>query len=639
MPELSEIQKEIVESNEKTILVIAGPGSGKTRVLTYRVSHLIEQGVSEDGIMLLTFTNKAAKNMLERIENKINRKTHILGGTFHHVANIFLRKYASSLGYKQNYTIIDEADSIKLLKLIIKEEYSQNKEIPKAETLHKIYSYSRNSMVSFRDYVESNYRGYLDEMKSIDEIYEKYKKRKQNMMDFDDLLYNFNSLISSNQNVLNSIKEKYKYIFVDEFQDTNKLQFEIIKKIYSTHNYLFVVGDDCQSIYSFRAADIYNILNFPKIYPSTKTFYLIENYRSSVPIVSFVNSIIKNNKFKFDKKLISKNLNELKKPKIYYFNDQREEAKEIVNEISFLINEEKISPKEIAILYRSNFLSAHFEIELAKNNLKYLKLGGMKFFESAHVKDVISFLKISSGLIDELALIRLLMLFEGIGEANASKVWKTFSQEESLIEQISKLKNKKLIPFIELLKQVGDSDSPEFKIKVFVDNFYKKYLFETYNDNYEDRFNDLLQLIDIVGTYSTVDEFLEDVILDANIIDNKEKDRITISTVHQSKGLEWDRVYVVGMVQGKFPSKHAIENIERIEEERRLFYVACSRAKTVLQLSVPLVETFSFNKDVEVSQFISELSEEYYSQEFKKQKKYSKKINVETDFVSADNFL
>jgi len=459
------------------------------------------------------------------------------------------------------------------------------------------------------------------------------------MMDFDDLLYNFYFLISSNQNALNFIKEKFKYIFVDEFQDTNKLQFEIIKKIYSTQNYLFVVGDDCQSIYSFRAADIYNILNFPRVYTSTKTYYLVENYRSSVPIVSFVNSIIKNNKFKFDKKLISKNTEELNKPKIYYFNDQREEAKEIVNEISFLINEEKVPPKDIAILYRSNFLSAYFEMELAKNNIKYLKLGGMKFFESAHVKDVISFLKISSNLIDELALIRLLMLFEGIGEASASKVWKTFSQDQSLIEQISKMKNKKLVPLIELLKQVESSKSPEFNIRVFIDNFYKSYLFETYNDNYEDRFSDLQQLIEIVGTYSTVDEFLEDVILDANIIDNKDMDRITISTVHQAKGLEWDRVYVVGMVQGKFPSKHAIDNLDRIEEERRLFYVACSRAKTILQLSVPLVETFSFNKDSEVSQFISELSEEYYSQEFKKQKKHTKKINAETDFISADNFL
>lgn len=638
MPELSGIQSEIVESNDKIILVIAGPGSGKTRVLTYRVAHLISKGVPEDEIMLLTFTNKAAKNMIQRIEKKLNRETKILGGTFHHVANIFLRKYAHNLGYKSNYTIIDEADSIKLLKMIIKEDYNDNKDLPKAEMLHKIYSYSRNSMTSFRDYVEANLSGYLDEMKSIDEIYEKYKKRKSNMMDFDDLLFNFYSIINSNPEILNSIKLKYKYIFVDEFQDTNKLQFEIIKKIYSPENSLFVVGDDCQSIYSFRAAEIRNILNFPKVYNSTKTFYLTENYRSSEHIVSFVNNIIKNNKFKFEKKLISKNEKELDKPKIFYFNDQREEAKEIVTEISFLINEEKISPNEIAILYRSNFLSAYFEMELAKNNIKYIKLGGMKFFESAHIKDVISFLKISSGLIDELALIRLLMLFEGIGEVSAQKVWKTFNEKEDLISQISRMKNSKLIPLIKLLNEVKDLESPEIKVKTFIESFYKKYVFDKYNDNYEDRLNDLNQLIEIVQVYSNVDEFLEDVILDANLIDNKDTEKITLSTVHQAKGLEWERVYVVGMIQGKFPSKHALENIDRIEEERRLFYVACSRAKNILQLSVPLVETFSFNRDVEVSQFITELSEEYYSQDYKKSKT-KKKTEIGNDFVTADTFL
>lgn len=634
MPELSEIQSEIVESKDKTILVIAGPGSGKTRVLTFKVAHLISKGVPEEEIMLLTFTNKAAKNMINRIETKIERETKILGGTFHHVANMFLRKYAHLIEYKFNYTIIDEADSVKLIKMILKEDYSDNKDLPRAETLHKIYSYSRNSMTSFRDYVEANLEGYLDEMKSIDEIYDKYKKRKRNMMDFDDILVNFFSILSSYPEILSSIKEQYKYIFVDEFQDTNKLQFEIIKKIYSEENNLFVVGDDCQSIYSFRAAEIRNILNFPRVYTNTKTYYLTDNYRSSKSIVSFVNEIIENNKFKFKKKLISKNQNEIDKPKISYYNSQREEAKEIVNEISFLINEQKVSPNEIAILYRSNFLSAFFEIELAKNNIKYVKLGGMKFFESAHVKDVISFLKISSGLIDELALIRLLMLFEGIGEVNARKVWKTFSPDRDLIQQIGEKKNKKLNPLIEILNKMKEVSKPEIKIKSFIDSFYRKYLIDKYNENYEDRLNDLQQLIEIVSIYSTLDEFLEDAMLDANLIDNSSKEKLTLSTVHQAKGLEWERVYVVGMIQGKFPSKHAIDNFDRLEEERRLFYVACSRAKYNLQISVPLAESFNFNRDVEISQFISELSEEHYNQEYVSKPKKEKRID--DDFVSAD---
>lgn len=640
--ELSKIQREIVQSSEKVILVIAGPGSGKTRVLTSRAAYLISKGTPEEKIMLLTFTNKAAKNMIQRIEKKLNKQTSILGGTFHHVANTFLRKHAHLLGYKPNYTIIDEADSIKLIKMILKEDYGNNRELPKAEMLHKIYSYSRNSMSSFRDYVEVNLPGYLDEMKSIDEIYEKYTIRKQNMMDFDDILINFYKIINSHQYILDSIKSKYEYIFVDEFQDTNKLQFEIIKKIYSTENSLFVVGDDCQSIYSFRAAEILNILNFHRYYTTTKTFYLTENYRSSEHIVSFVNDIIKNNKFKFEKSLISKNEKDLGKPKIVYFNNQREEAKEIVNEITFLIKEEKVSPNEIAILYRSNFLSAYFEIELAKSNIKYIKLGGMKFFESAHVKDVLSFLKISSGLIDELAFIRLLMLFDGIGEVSAQKVWKTFSQDEDLIVQISRMENKKLIPFIKLLNEVKDVESPEIKIKTFIDSFYKNYVFEKYNDNYEDRLNDLNQLVEIVQIYSTVDEFLEDVILDANLIDNKDYEKITLSTVHQAKGLEWERVYVIGMMQGKFPSKHALNNFDSIEEERRLFYVACSRAKNILQISVPLVETFSFNRDSEISQFITELSEEHYLQDYKsksKLKKEKENEKIEDDFVTADTFL
>lgn len=639
MGELSQMQRSIVKSDARVCMVIAGPGSGKTRVLVHRVADQLSKGIPEDSILLLTFTNKAAKNMIDRIEHILNRKTKIVGGTFHHVANRFLRENVSMFGYKSNYSIIDDKDSIALIRRVIKTDFSEHADdIPRPEIVHKIISYCKNSMTSISSYLETNFKGYKQHSMLINKIWDAYDKRKKrsNVMDFDDLLTYFYRLLDNDEFRV-AFQSKFTHIFIDEFQDTNQLQFKIVSKMHRNGNSLFVVGDDCQSIYAFRAAEIRNLLSFMDVFPEAKKFYLTENFRSAPGIVDLVNAVIENNKNKFDKKLVSVKPDSVKVlPTLHIFDDSKDEARHIAESIANNLDE-GTSPSEIAVLYRSNFQSAYLELELSKHGVKYIKLGGRKFFEQSHIKDIISFLKISNGMTDEIAWIRILKLFEGIGDKTAMQIFSCVSTSDNPLIEFNRCGNKRLDVLRSLLACVLDA-SPKEKVTRFLDMFYAMYI-KTRYENHEERMLDIDQLISILSSYDSVDSFLEDALLDANLIDKDDiGDRVVISTVHQAKGLEWSYVYLIGLAQGKFPSKHAIGNDERIEEERRLFYVACSRAKRFLELCVPLEDNLSFDdsKCMDISQFISELPENLY-EHHNHPRKVSKMYGFE--FVSADNLL
>ncbi|MEM4332156.1 MAG: ATP-dependent helicase [Candidatus Micrarchaeia archaeon] len=632
------MQKEIVERDDKVMLVIAGPGSGKTRVLVHKVLKALKDGVPEDSILLLTFTNKAAQNMVDRIDKMLNKKTSILGGTFHHVANRFLRKHAYRFGYRPNYSIIDEDDSITLIKSILRESFGGYvHKLPKAETLQKIISYCRNSGSSLSSYLEAYYKGYKENTKLIQQVWEEYatRKKQSNVMDFDDLLTYFNELLDDDV-FRNEFHNRFTHIFVDEFQDTNRIQFEIIRKMHSEDNFLFVVGDDCQSIYSFRAAEIRNMLKFGDVFPNVSVFYLTENYRSCPRIVTLINEIIKRNKIKFDKRLepvLGSDTNDT--PAVHFFDNGRSEAEYISKKISALLGA-GVPPSEIAVLYRSNYQSAHLEVQLSKLGIKYVKLGGLKFFEQAHIKDVIAYLKISSNMTDELAWSRFLKLFDGIGEKTVKKVFEQIRKSTDPLNVILAINNPKL----DLIKSIltGVNESPVAAAQKFLDMFYISYLKRNYQDDFDDRRQDLEQLLHILSSYHSTDAFLEDSLLDANLATKEELGQcVVISTVHQAKGLEWDHVFIIGLVQGRFPSKHALNNTSALEEERRLFYVGCSRARKTLELCVPLSDkSLRGDEDMQVSQFITELPDTLYTQSYTKKQS---KNQYDLDFVSADTLL
>ncbi|MEM0438097.1 MAG: ATP-dependent helicase [Candidatus Micrarchaeia archaeon] len=615
---LSEVQRQIVYSDAKISLIIAGPGSGKTRVLTHKVAHVLGSGVPESSMLLLTFTNKAAREMISRVNALVGRETAVLGGTFHHVANKFLRQHAAKFSLRQNYSIIDEEDAVRLMKVVLREEFAKHMDdLPKPEVLHSIFSYCRNSLTSIQDYFRVHMTGYARHSRIIGQVYERYsaRKRASNIVDFDDLLVYFNALLDD-AGFREAFCRRYTHIFVDEFQDTNRLQLEIVRKMYREGNVLFVVGDDCQSIYSFRAAEVMNILRFGAVFPGVKVFYLTENYRSTASIVRFVNEAIKANKNRYDKKLVPARAGiSGEPPSVHVCDGPRDEAERAVSLVrSYLAR--GAAPESIAVLYRSNYLSAHLELELARHSIRYVKYGGLRFFEQAHIKDIIAFLKISGDMTDEIAWVRLLSLFDRIGEKTARAIWSKVAQSQSPARAIVDLgqREPRVALLSGLIEKAASVQEPAQRVRIFADEFYLRYLEKSFKDDASERKEDVEQLIEVISGYSSLDEFLEDSMLDANLAGAQPEGSIVLSTIHQAKGLEWLHVILIGAAQGKFPSRHSLAGDAQLEEERRLFYVACSRAMDTLDITVPLGGgEWGGVTSREVSQFIQELPKGVYS--------------------------
>jgi len=605
--ELNPQQLKVVKEADGSCLVLAGAGSGKTRVLIYRLAYLLEKDINPQNILLVTFTNKASQEMIHRAEALVRISLSSLWtGTFHHIGNIILRREAEVLDYTSNFTIIDKEDAKDLIQDCIEElKLSQENLFPKKDIISSIWSLAVNSLKEIEEVVilfYSHLEEFIPLIKRVLNLYQK-KKREANIMDFDDLLLNWLKLME-----IEEIKKKYaqqfRYILVDEYQDTNRLQFEILKKIYSFHKNILVVGDDAQSIYSFRAATIYNLLDFPKEFESAKIFKLETNYRSSPQILNLANQIIKNNVNQFPKKLTAvKKDDEL--PKIVETSDIYAQAK-FIGEKILKLNEEGIPLEEIAVLFRSRFQALELEVELIKRNIPYIVRGGLRFFEQAHIKDALAYLKYLINPKDELSFKRAICLHKGIGRGFALKIWERLNKKrewKEIEKTLPKRQKEGFSEFIQIIEEIKKLNPQQAIRRILI--FYKDYCYLSF-DNPEERILDLEELAKMASRYRTIKRFLAEIssyeeFKGESILSYQEKeDTVILSTIHQAKGLEWEVVFLIGFSEGEFPHPKAMNEKEQLEEERRLFYVAVTRTKRYLFITYPQ-RRFTFRNGIIIS--------------------------------------
>jgi len=595
--ELNKAQLEAVESINGPYLVIAGAGSGKTRVLVHRVAYLVEQGVKPEQILLLTFTRRAAEEMLRRASLLLDERCkRISGGTFHSFANMILRKYAKLLEINNNFTILDQADAEDAVNLVRTQlgYHKSEKRFPRKHAILEVISKSVNKSEEITDVLYDEYPQFMEfteEIKKIRQEYNKYKRQKS-LLDYDDLLVFLKNLLSKHEDVRASLSAKYKYIMVDEYQDTNKLQAHIACLLAADHANIMVVGDDAQSIYSFRGANFKNIIDFPKIFKNTKIITLEENYRSTQPILNLTNAVIAQAKEKFEKHLYTKK-KEGNTPIFLDCADENSQSRFVADKILEL-REEGIALKDIAVLFRSGWHSNDLEVELASRNLPFAKYGGQKFVEAAHIKDILSYLRIAYNVQDQVSWLRVLLLIPKIGPKTATKIIEAVinnTNDEQLLH-----KNEDLRKLLELLKSVDcQRDAPDKIIEKFL-GYYQPLLKIKYDD-FNKRLNDLDSLLRIAERYKTTEQFLVDMALEPperSLIEAGKRDRddapLTLSTIHSAKGLEWHTVFLIYVAEGHLPSYLSLETDDQVEEERRLFYVAATRAKTNLFLLKPHID-------------------------------------------------
>lgn len=595
--ELNKAQLEAVESINGPYLVIAGAGSGKTRVLVHRVAYLVEQGVRPDQILLLTFTRRAAEEMLRRASLLLDERCKkISGGTFHSFANMILRKYAKLLEISNNFTILDQSDAEDVVNLVRTQlgYHRSEKRFPRKHAILEVISKSVNKSEDIADVLYDEYPQFMEfteEIKKIRQEYNKYKRQKS-FLDYDDLLVFLKNLLSKHEDVRASLSAKYKYIMVDEYQDTNKLQAHIACLLAVDHANIMVVGDDAQSIYSFRGANFKNIIDFPKIYKNTRIITLEENYRSTQPILTLTNAVINQAKEKFEKHLYTKK-KEGNMPVFLDCPDENSQSRFVADKILEL-REEGVALKEMAVLFRSGWHSNDLEIELASRNIPFAKYGGQKFVEAAHIKDLLSYLRIAYNALDQVSWLRALLLIPKIGPKTATKIIETVIDSTKDREWLCK--NGELTRLLELLKSVDcQRDAPAKIIEKFL-GYYQPLLKIKYDD-FNKRLNDLDSLLRIAERYKTTEQFLVDMALEPperSLVEAGKRDKddvpLTLSTIHSAKGLEWHTVFLIYVAEGHLPSYLSLETDDKIEEERRLFYVAATRAKVNLFLLKPHID-------------------------------------------------
>ncbi|MDD5119774.1 MAG: ATP-dependent helicase [Candidatus Omnitrophica bacterium] len=595
--ELNSAQLKAVESVKGPHLVIAGAGSGKTRVLVHRVAYLVEQGVKPEQILLLTFTRRAAEEMLRRASLLLDERCkNVSGGTFHSFANMVLRKYAKFLEISNNFTILDQADAEDAVNLVRTQLgfHKTDKRFPRKHALLEAISKSVNKSEEIRDVLYDEYPQFMEFTKEVEKIRDEYNKykRQKSLLDYDDLLVFLKNLLSKNEDIRLNISSKYKYIMVDEYQDTNKLQAHIACLLAADHANIMVVGDDAQSIYSFRGANFKNIIDFPKIFKGTKIITLEENYRSTQPILNLTNAVIARAKEKFEKNLYTKK----KDGNTPIFIDCPDENSQsvFVAEKILELREEGVALSDIAVLFRSGWHSNDLEIELASRNIPFAKYGGNKFVEAAHIKDVVSYLRIAYNRADQVSWLRALLLIPRIGPRTASRIIEAIVDNSKLQELLAKSQEVK--EMFELLKDVDCQKHAPAKI---IEKFLKFYqpLLKIKYDDFNKRLADLDSLLRIAERYKSVEQFLVDIALEPPermIVEPGRKDRfdtpLTLSTIHSAKGLEWHTVFLIYVAEGHLPSYLSLETEDEVEEERRLFYVASTRAKVNLFLLKPHVD-------------------------------------------------
>ncbi|HEY9082994.1 MAG TPA: UvrD-helicase domain-containing protein [Vicingaceae bacterium] len=646
--ELNPAQQDAVTNTEGPVMVIAGAGSGKTRVLTYRIAHLINKGVDPFNILSLTFTNKAAQEMKERIGKIIgyNEARNIWMGTFHSVFARILRTESEKIGYPSNFTIYDTQDAKNLIKTILKEKGLDDKIYKPNLVLNRISS-AKNNLISATRYVNDVTLQSEDRQAAkprIGEIYQTYETRcfQASAMDFDDLLFKTNILFKDFPDVLHKYQHRFKYILVDEYQDTNFSQYIIVKKLAAVFQNICVVGDDAQSIYAFRGANIENILNFKNDYPELKTFKLEENYRSTKTIVGAANNIIKNNKHQLEKNVFTSN--ELgNNIKVYAAATENEEGKIVANAIFDIQQQEKAKNKDFAVLYRTNNQSRSIEESLRRKNIPYKIYGGLSFYQRKEVKDMLAYFRLIVNPNDEESLKRVINYpARGIGNTTLDKISITaVNQQKPIWEIITNINyypvdinngtKNKLAQFVEMIRsfqiQLQTKNAYDLGHEVASTSGILKELFSDRTPEGISKYENIQELLNGLKEFSEneneleedvtprgLPEFLQDVALLTNADNEKDEDKnkVTLMTIHASKGLEFPHVFIVGLEENLFPSQLSLTSRADLEEERRLFYVAVTRAEKSLTLSYAVSRykfgTAQFN---EPSRFLSEIDDDF----------------------------
>jgi DNA helicase-2/ATP-dependent DNA helicase PcrA len=637
--ELNPQQLAVVKAAEGPILVIAGAGSGKTRVVTYRVAYLLEAGVQPASILLVTFTNKAAREMLRRVEllmpAAVGVSSRIWGGTFHHIGNRILRRHAPLVGFQPNYTILDQEDAKSLMETCISELRLNPKgsHFPRGEVLENMVGLSVNTQRPLEDIVWERFSYFYDLLEDIRAVAGHYRKKKKelNCLDFDDLLLYWKTLLQDHPEVRARYGEQFRHILVDEYQDTNRIQSDIIDLLAEKHGNLMVVGDDSQSIYSFRGAHFANILSFPDRYPSAKAFKLEINYRSTPEILHLANSSILFNRHQFPKKLRTVRPTGAV-PCLVPVQDVLEQAYFVGQKIEEIRNG-GTPLSEIAVLYRAHYHSMELQMELTRKGIPFQVRSGLRFFEQAHIKDVCAYLKIICNPMDELAWKRVLQLYPSVGKATAEKIWRLVSSgipdpwtamdsKEMMTKVPARAREgwRELTRLVAQLRREGMTSDPADMIEAILQGGYETILQAKY-PNYESRTDDLRQLAVFAGQYASCQDFLSDLALLTSIESEPQSieegdGMLTLSSVHQAKGLEWSAVFVIWLAEGRFPAARSLSDSggEGEEEERRLFYVAVTRARDELFLCYPrfAADRGGGETTQRPSRFISELSGEEY---------------------------
>ena len=599
--ELNEAQREAAMFLEGPLLVVAGAGTGKTRTLVYRVARLIERGIDPQSILLMTFTRRAAEEMLQRASLLTDsRCERIAGGTFHSFGNMVLRQYGQLIGLAPGFTIMDRSDSEDVIQLLRADMGldKREKRFPRKQTIGEIQSLARNKQVPLPELVEREYSHLVEFLEELTVLAERYRlyKREKSLLDYDDLLTCLKDLLESHEDLRRRLSERFRFVMVDEYQDTNRLQSDIIRRLAFTHDNVMAVGDDAQSIYSFRGAHFRNIMDFPNQFPGTTIIPLEENYRSTQPILKLTNEIITRAAERYEKNLYSRK-SDGETPLLVQAESEHTQSRFVCQRVLEL-REEGVPLWDMAVLFRSSFHSFDLEIELARHDVPFVKRGGFQFMETAHVKDVLAHLRVVSNPRDAVSWGRVLMLLEGVGPQMSRKLIDRILAEADPSECLKRTETRgRAAQAIKTLGQVLGECSERTRpadLAQYLMQYYLPILKRKHADDYPKRLRDLEHFQGLTERYQSLERLLSDMALDppSASVDEAEpvdpdEGPLVLSTVHSAKGLEWHSVFIIWALEGRFPSYYNTNSLEELEEERRLLYVAATRAKENLFFAYP----------------------------------------------------
>jgi len=601
---LNPAQFEAVTHRDGPLLVIAGAGSGKTRTLIYRVARLIESGVAPGAILLLTFTRRAAQEMLQRAERLVgDRAGSVAGGTFHSFANTVLRRFGAPIGLKPNFTILDRSDMEDVVNLIRTRMglASRERRFPKKSTLAEAISMARNKRRPLAEELAIDFphlAEHEEEIVALDGRYQAYK-RERGLLDYDDLLYRLAELLENHEDVRRRLSQSYRYIMIDEYQDTNLIQADLVRLLAAAHQNVMAVGDDAQSIYSFRGANFRNIMDFPALFPGTRVIKLEENYRSLQGILDVANEVISRAEEKYTKILFTGRRGEFR-PLLVRAQDEHMQSRFVAQRILEL-REEGVELGEIAVLFRSSFHSFDLELELQRRDIPFVKRGGFKFIETAHIKDVLAHMRIVANPSDSVSWLRVLTIVPGVGHRTAERTIDALVNAADPAKALGEAAAggagraqpgyARLAALLSELR--GGSRRPAEQIALALE-YYLPLMRDAYPDDYPKRERDLEHFQNITQRYRSLEQMLADMALEPPsdslggvLAEDPEEGYITLSTIHSAKGLEWRVVFLIWAAEGRFPGPMSV-GVEEIEEERRLMYVASTRARDELYLSYPI---------------------------------------------------